>query len=474
MFKRRIIGVFCAIIVCVGLLGGVMATMAAEEPAQTTAAEGYALPTDVVISAPTALVVNLGSDISKDTVILSREADEVRAPGSMMRFMVVAYTLHRAQQLGMDINTATGTYTKEMFNQYVAGTGVPTANMQYGETWTVRDLLAVSYMHSASDAVVTLAYAVDGGVEPFIVGMNALAKEIGCTYTHYANLTGLDSLSQYTTARDMYRIIRYAMGFYAQFMEIVAPWDKNPDHQRNRWDVQPVSGGTNRSIFGLNYMLQSSSPYYYSQLIFGRTGLSSYEGRTCASVAREGGYEYLVVVMGCPEKNAAGEGNLHYQDTRTLFRWAFSRFEHKTVLTKNEILASVDVKMSWNADHVNLVPEQEYATIVEKDLNPDTIKKITTKYQTEVDAPVAKGTVLGKVELYINDTHKIGEVNLVAAEDLNRHWLLYSLRGVGNFFSSPWFWGGAILLVALLIGYIVLNISYNRRRRRERLQRLKR
>ena len=56
----------------------------------------------------------------------------MRAPGAMVRFMVVAYALSRIQELGLDMDTATGTYTLEMFNGYVAGTGVPTANMQFG------------------------------------------------------------------------------------------------------------------------------------------------------------------------------------------------------------------------------------------------------------------------------------------------------------------------------------------------------
>ena len=46
-------------------------------------------------------------------------------------------------------------------------------------------------------------------ISTFLDGMNRMTEELGCDYTHFANLTGLDSLSQYTTARDMYRIVRY-------------------------------------------------------------------------------------------------------------------------------------------------------------------------------------------------------------------------------------------------------------------------
>lgn len=426
------------------------------------AAAGYAPPETTVVYSDTALLVSLGSSPAEDVVLYEKEADEVRAPGAMIRYMVLAYALHRVEEIGMDIDVATGSYTKEMFNQYVAGTGVPTANMAFGEVWTLRDLMTVSFFQSASDAVTALAFAIDGGVNDYVEGMNALAKEIGCDFTHYANVTGLDSLSQYTTARDMYRIIRYAQSF-SLFEDMVS-------HREHT--VRPVAGGTPRTLVSVNHMQQASSQFRYTPLVFSRTGLSEHEGRTCASVARDSGYEYLVVVMSCPETNSAGETGLHYRDTKALFRWAFNNFEYSTVLAKSEILASVRVDLSWSTDRLNLVPEKEYATVVESKLNTDQIIKKVTLFEERVSAPVEKGTVLGKVELIVNVDQKIGEVNLVAGETINRNWLLFAWSGIVGFFTSPWFWLGMLLLLLLLGGYIVLNIVYNRRRRRERLGRV--
>lgn len=460
MLKRRILSGILSILIAASLLCvGAPLAHAAEDDVV-----GYTLPEGTTVHADSALLVNLGSDIDRDVVLYAKAADEVRAPGAMMRFMVVAYTLHRIEQTGMDIDAVTGAYTVEMFNNYVAGTGVPTANMQFGETWTLRDLLTVSFIQNASDAVTVLACTLDGSVPAFIEGMNALADEIGCDYTHFANVTGLDSLSQYTTPRDMYRIIRYAQRF-SVFEDIVG---------NRQYTVRPIAGGTERTMVSVNSMQQSSSTFYYSPLAFSRTGLSEHEGRTCASVARDSGYEYLVVVMSTPETNEAGESGLHYRDTRTLFRWAFNKFEHATVLAKSEILASVKVRLSWSTDHVNLVPAREFSTVVESQLDPDQIIKKVTVYEDEIDAPVTKGTVLGKVELIVNVDQKIGEVDLVAADDLNRSWLLFAFSGLGGFFTSPWFWLGVGLLILLIVGYVILNITYNRRRRRDRLQRVKR
>ena len=457
MLKKQIAAGFLAAALTVGLLTGPALSAAAEE----TSAEnsGYSLPEGTTVHAGAALLVNLGSSVEQDTVLFARDADGVHAPGSMIRFMVVAYALHRLEETGMDMDAATGSYTEEMFNNFVAGTGVPTANMAFGETWTLRDLLVATFLQSASDAVTTLAFALDGGVNEFVRGMNALAQEIGCTYTHFANVTGLDSLSQYTTPRDMYRIIRYAQSF-SRFEDLVST---------RQYTVQPVSGGKARTLVSVNSMQQSSSAFYYSPLVFSRTGLSDHEGRTCASVARDSGYEYLAVVMSCPEKNEAGETGLHYRDTRTLFRWAFNNFRYTTILSKSEILATVNVALSWSTDRVNLVPADEFATVVENKLSTDQIIKKITLYEQQIDAPVEKGRVLGKVELIVNVDQKLGEVELVAAEAIERNWLLYAWSGIREFFTSVWFWLGVGVLVLLIIGYIILNILYNHRRRRDRL-----
>ena len=288
MLKRKLITIAVAMTLLVGLLA------AGAAPA---AAAGYALPEDTVLYAPAAILVNLAGNPAQDMVIYEKEADTVHAPGSMMRYAVLAYALQRAQEQGLDIDTATGTYTKDLFNRYVAGTGVPTANMKFGEVWTLRDLMAVSFMQSASDAVTVLAQAIDGSVTGFVDGMNAMAEQLGCDYTHFANLTGLDSLSQYTTARDMYRIVRYCQSF-SLFEDLASPPEVT---------VTPVKGGNKRTIATNNHLEIASSSYYYEPLLYSRTGLSEHEGRTCASVARDAGYEYLVVVLGCAEKNDKGE-----------------------------------------------------------------------------------------------------------------------------------------------------------------------
>ncbi len=449
MLKNRILALLLTLMLLVGL---------AVPAAAPVAAAGYPLPEGVTVNAPAAILVSLAGNPDNDVVLYEKDADVVHAPGSMMRYMVLAYALTCVKEQDLNLDRTTGTYTSDLFNKYVAGTGVNTANMNFGEVWTLRDLLTVSFMQSASDAVAVLATTVAESVPAFIQGMNDLAKELGCDYSHFANLTGLDSLSQYTTARDMYRIVRYCQSF-SEFEDLAVAYQVT---------VKPKKGGSQRTIVSSNNLLQPSSSYRYTPIVHSRTGLSEHEGRACASVARDSGYEYLTVVMGCPEQNKAGETNLHYLDTIALLKWGFNRFEYKTVLGKSEILSTLPVELNWNTDHVNLVPSKEISTVVDAKLPMDQIIRKITVFEESVTAPIEKGTVYGKVELIINVDQKIGEVDLVAADSLSSSWLLVTWSRVSGFFTSTWFFVGVALFVALVVFYVILNIVHNRRRRQRR------
>lgn len=424
--------------------------------AAVPAASAYTLPEDTELHAAAAAVVFLGGSEQQDVFLLEQNADDIHAPAALVRLMAGAYALQQIREKNIDMDTASGTYTIDIFNRYVAGTGVTAVGMEFGEAWSIRDLLTVSLIQTASDAITTLAVSISGSVEGFVAGMNALAKEIGCTRTHFANVTGLDSLSQYTTARDVYRMLRYCMTFT----------DFGPMIEKVQYTVQPLSGGSPYTIVNRVDMLRSSSIYHYAPLRFGRTGLSEHEGWGLATVASDGGYDYMVIVLGCPTKTEDGKSGSHYTDTIDLYRWAFRNFTYKTLLTENEILGSVKVKHVWGRDKVNLIPKSAFATVVENEVETTEIIKKVTAYETELIAPITAGTVYGKVDLIVNVDEKIGEVELVAAESLERNMLLVVLDSIGQVFSSGWFWLIVGIIVLLLGGYILLLALSARRHKR--------
>ncbi len=437
--------------------------------AAAPSAAAYTLPDELTPQAAAAAVVFLGGNESEDIFLYEKNADAVHAPAALIRLMAGAYTLTQVKEKSLNMDTVTGTYTLEMFNTHVAGTGVTAVGMEFGETWKLRDLLTVSMIQTASDAATTLAYTVSGGVKEFVDGMNDLAKKIGCKNTHFANVTGLDSLSQYTTVRDIYRILRYALSF-PEFKSLFC--DKN--NPLKQYAVQPVTGGQPYIIVNRVDMFRASTGYYYSPLVFGRTGLSEHEGWSLATIASDDGYDYMVILLGSPAKTADGKVGSHYTDTAALYRWAFRNFSYKTLLADSEILASVKVKHVWGKDTVNLVPKEAFSTVIYNTVEPkDVIKKVTINEQV-VTAPIEKGTVLGKVELIVNVDEKIGEVELVAAETMKKSAVVAVFSGIGAVLGSGWLWGAIGLIVLLFGGYIGYAVWDAKRQRRKKMRRRRR
>ncbi|MDD3692873.1 MAG: hypothetical protein PHX02_03085 [Oscillospiraceae bacterium] len=423
----------------------------------------YDLPSNMKISAKSAILVSLGATPEEDTVLYEKQPDSKRSPAALVRMMVGVTAIEIIRDKGIDIDKVTGKYSSEAFN-IIAGTGLTTVQMQFGEEWTIRDLLSISMIQTAADACVTLAITLSGSHSQFVAEMNKLAKKIGCENTSFANVTGIDSLNQYTTVRDLYKIMRYAMD-YPEYELLFAAIQ----HTCN-----PVSGGTKRTYATTNDMLRSTTSYYYSPMAFGKTGYTTPAGRCLASVARDSGYEYLCIVMGEPDTDEQGNRGVYFRDTRALYQWAFNNFIYEKLLDKYETVTQIKVNLAWDRDSVPLRPKNDVAAIVIKGLDKSTIEYDINLTADSVDAPITKGQVLGKVMLKTNVDQVIGEVDLIASESVERSQLLAVWTNVQTFLSSPWFFIGLALLALLLIGYFILGLVHNRKRRRRRYKSLKR
>jgi D-alanyl-D-alanine carboxypeptidase len=71
-----------------------------------------------------------------------------------------------------------------------------------GRTVSVDFALQALLVYSANDMAYVLAEAAGGNVQNFVTAMNATAKRLGMTATHYVNPNGLFEPRQVTTARD--------------------------------------------------------------------------------------------------------------------------------------------------------------------------------------------------------------------------------------------------------------------------------
>jgi D-alanyl-D-alanine carboxypeptidase (penicillin-binding protein 5/6) len=88
------------------------------------------------------------------------------------------------------------------------------AGLRPGERYTTRQLLYAMMLPSGCDAAYTLADAYGPGLAGFIARMNATARKLGLTKTHFTDFSGVPDpgeYSTYSTAHDLIALGRAAM-----------------------------------------------------------------------------------------------------------------------------------------------------------------------------------------------------------------------------------------------------------------------
>lgn len=173
-----------------------------------------------------------------------------------------------------------------------------------GEKLTVGDLLEALLIPSAGDAAMALAEFHSGSVEDFVKEMNARAKELNLTHTHYTNPIGLDAKEHYSSARDLATLTKYALHFSA-FRNIV---------KMDKATIASTDGKTKHSFESTNYLLHS-----YLDIEGVKTGTTDEAGQSLINLARgDRGQEVIAVLLNSPDR---------FQENKSMIDWAFRNYE---------------------------------------------------------------------------------------------------------------------------------------------------
>lgn len=323
-----------------------------------------------------------------------------------------------------------------------------------GEEITVEDLIYEALLTSANDAAKALGIAVSGTQKDFAKLMNARAKKIGCTNTHFANASGVKT-SKYqctSTARDVVLIAKEA--FANEDIRRIAGTAKYTLPATNK-NEERVLETTNLFLEGgeaetLNGIVKVKK---YSGVFAGKTGTTPEYKTTMVVACDIDGFEIYAVIM----DSTLGS---RYSDIRKLLNYAkssiskYTAFEKGTEFGKAELKggATNKVDVIASADGFINLPEGASASLV------------TTKavYDEDLKAPIAKGQKVGKVEIYLADDF-VRSIELTAAEDIEEGWFLSGL-GITNFQTVI-----IMLVLFLLLAFYIIIMTLraiNRRKRR--------
>ena len=162
---------------------------------------GLILPPAVVPVPPVRVLGGELVDLSTGTLLWSQDADVPRPMGSITKVMTALVVLE-AGHLGQEI-----TVTKAAV-RYAQRDGASSAGLLAGDVLTAQQLLEAMLLPSGCDAAYLLANAYGPGVPAFIAKMNAMAKALDMTSTHFSWFDGMPYPTEYSTYSSPTDLIR--------------------------------------------------------------------------------------------------------------------------------------------------------------------------------------------------------------------------------------------------------------------------
>lgn len=265
-------------------------------------------------------------------------------------------------------------------------------NLEVGAKYMMNDLLHAIMLTSANDAAVAVAENVSSGdLKKFIDMMNETAKKAGMTQTQFTNPTGLYDELQYTTAKDIAALIRYAI--------------KNPQFN-NIYSAKVKlwydASNTPRILTSSNQLFWS-----YDGLNGGKIGYNNKDLQSVISTATRENLKLIGIVLDSPAQSM-------YTDTSALLDYGFNNFWKSTLVRKNEVIKTID----YEGNQVKLVSQSDIMYI--HPIGESYIKEFEAT--ANIKTPLKKTTPAGNATYILGDGTEVSislypESEIIPAED---------------------------------------------------------
>ncbi len=333
-------------------------------------------------------------DAKSGVILYEKNAHERLYPASITKIMTSLLAFEEGDM--SDIITHSH---NAVFN---IGPGSSHIGMDEGEQVKFEDAMYGILLESANEVCMAVAEHIDGTVEKFVERMNKRAEELGCEDTHFANPHGFHDENHYTTCYDMSLITKAAVE-NEDFLKVFSTVDHT---------IPPTNKNVERPLHNKDKMMRPTSPYYYENIIGGKTGFHDQALNTLVTYAGKDDIRLITVVM---KDNGAA---LTYSDTVTLMEYGFSLYENKTLVSASDYSGSIPVKQNYkdkvyDLGSASLKISEDYKTEVPSFIDST---KVTLKpiLDNNIQAPVEVGKEIGTLEIYYED-YLLGNTQIVAA-----------------------------------------------------------
>ena len=320
--------------------------------------EGEPFDPAVNLAAPIAYLIDLGSG----QVLFEREPRRRFLPASLTKIMTayVAFELMQAGRLqpGQRFAMSDGAFRQW---QRVGSTMF----LGRGQVVSVDALLQGIMTVSANDGCIVLAEGASGSVAAFVTLMNAEAKRLGMSDSHFGSPNGWpDQGATYTSARDLAILTR-------------AMLTRHPAYYR-RYVGHPgmtfngISQHNHVPLFGRVAGADGVKTGFTNESGYGLVGSAARHGRRLVMVV--GGYD---------------RAWQRARESRALLEWGFSAWQTRRLFAAGATVGAAKVQ-GGSAWQVPLIaPLAYYVTYPAGGIAPPV--KLTVRYEGPLSAPLVKG-----------------------------------------------------------------------------------
>ena len=335
--------------------------------------------------APTAILI----EASSGSVLFEKNADELRAPSSMMKLMTAEVVFHAVKQGDIKL-TDEFRVSENAWRKGGAPAGGSTMFAAINSKISVDDLLHGAIIQSGNDSCMVLAEGIAGNERAFAEMMTKRARELGLVRSTFANSNGLPDPGNKMTVRELATLARYIIqtypDFYKLFGEKEFTWNKIRQQNRN-----PLLN----SLEGADGL---------------KTGYTKEGGYGMVGSAVQNGVRLLVVINGLDDPDDRAT------EAKKMLEWGFRNFEARTVFAADQTIGYAKV-FGGESRSVPLASHEPVKVMVQKTGSDKLIARIV--YSGPVRAPVEAGQKVGAVKVWRGSNVAV-ETPIFAAESIGK------------------------------------------------------
>jgi D-alanyl-D-alanine carboxypeptidase (penicillin-binding protein 5/6) len=316
--------------------------------------------------APTAILI----EASSGSVLFEKNADELRAPSSMMKLMTAEVVFHAIKQGDIKL-TDQYVVSENAWRKGGAPAGGSTMFAAIHSRIPVDDLLHGAIIQSGNDACMVLAEAMVGNETAFAEMMTKRARELGLTQSTFANSNGLPDPGNKMTVRELAKLARYIIQTYPEFYKLFGEreftWNKI--RQPNRNPLLTALDGAD----GL------------------KTGYTKEGGYGMVGSAVQNGLRLIVVVNGLEDPDDRAS------EAKKILEWGFRNFETRTLFNAEQQIGYAKV-FGGASRSLKLAAKEPVKVMVQKNGNDKLIARLV--YSGPVRAPIEAGQQVGVIKVW--------------------------------------------------------------------------